>query len=90
MWPMIHIVIQKHLEFIIDSFDYICWIVNCARGVLGALAMKGYTAFPKAQTWLELHHLIVYCLGEYHTSAEMLSAYSTAAAEWANLFTREH
>ena len=32
-----------------------------ARVDLGAMAMKGYSAFPKAPASLELHHQIIYC-----------------------------
>ena len=32
-----------------------------ARVDLGAMAIKGYSAFPKAQALLEPHHQIVYC-----------------------------
>ena len=32
-----------------------------ARVDLGAMAMKGYSAFPKALALLELHHQIVQC-----------------------------
>ncbi len=32
-----------------------------ARGNLGAMAMKGYSAFPKAPALLEPHHQIVLC-----------------------------
>ena len=53
---------------------------------LGAMAMKGYFAFPKALVLLEPHHLI-FCvvsgrsLGEYYPSAEKQSVYFTALAD---------
>ena len=52
--------------------------------------MKGYSTFPKASGLLEPHHQIVYChiqdtcwVGSY-PSAEVLSVYSTAPADWAS------
>ena len=60
---------------------------------LGAIAMKGWSAFPKAPALLELHHQIVYChildtiWGQVSDfSAEKQSVYSTTLADWvANL-----
>ena len=55
----------------------------------GAMAMKGYSAFPKAPASLENHHQIVLChiqdthWGSY-PSAEVQLVYSTALADWAN------
>ena len=53
-----------------------------ARVDLGAMARKGYSAFPKAPALLALHHQIVYLIyrilfGESYPSAEM-QLYSTA------------
>ena len=52
------------------------------------MAMKGYSAFPKALAFLEPHHQIVlYHIkdtrfrGSYHF-AELLSVYSTSPADW--------
>ena len=61
-----------------------------ARLDLGVMAMKEYSAFPKAQALLEPHHQIV----QYHIedarwqggsypSAEMQTVYSAAPANWA-------
>ena len=53
------------------------------------MAMKGYSAFPKAPALLEPHHQIVYChiqdtrRGGSYPSAEEESVYSTAPADWA-------
>ena len=60
-----------------------------ARVDLGAMAMKGYSAFPKAPALLEPHHQIVSChiqdtrWGGSYSSAEVPSVYSTAPANWA-------
>ena len=58
---------------------------NHSRPVnLGVMAMKGYSAFPKAPALLELHHQIVrisypgHSLGDSYPSAEIKSVYSTA------------
>ena len=61
-----------------------------ARVDLGAMAMKGYSAFPKVPALLEPHQQIVYChiqdtrwrVGSY-PSAEKQSVYSIAPADWA-------
>ena len=55
-----------------------------ARVDLRAMAMKGYSAFPKAPALLEPHHQIVSrtLVGGY-PSAEVPSVYSTAPADWA-------
>ena len=60
---------------------------------LGAMAMKGYSAFPKDPALLELHHWIVLCHiqdtrwgMESYPSAEKQSVYSTAPPDWASLF----
>ena len=51
------------------------------------MAMKGYSAFPKAPALLERHHQIVYChiqdtrWGGSYPSAEKQSVYSTAPAD---------
>ena len=47
---------------------------------LGAMAIKGYSAFPKDCLVSYSGHL----LGEYYPSAEMLSVNSAAPADWAN------
>ena len=52
-----------------------------ARVDLGAMAMKGYSAFPKAPALLEPHHQIVQCHIQDTHSGE--SVYSTAPADWA-------
>ena len=52
-----------------------------ARVDLGTTAMKGYSAFPKAQTSLGVisgHSLG----GGSYPSAELQSVYSTALADW--------
>ena len=59
-----------------------------ARVDLGVMAMKGCSAFPKAQETLEPHHhcLVSYpghLLGKSYPSAERQSVYSTAPANWA-------
>ena len=60
-----------------------------ARVDLGAMAMKGYSAFPKAPASLEPYHQIVYChiqdtrWGWSYPSAEVQSVYSTAPADCA-------
>ena len=69
-----------------------------ARVDLGAMAMKGYSAFPKAPTLLEPHHQMKFCDisrtlvrgggggggGERsYPSADMQSVYSTAPADLA-------
>ena len=61
-----------------------------ARVDLGAMAMKGYSTFPKAPALLEPHHQIVLCHiqntrwgGGSYPSVEVQSVYSTAAADWA-------
>ena len=55
--------------------------------------MKGYSAFPKASVLLESNHQIVQCpiqdthwWGSY-PSAEKLSVYSIAPADWTNIHT---
>ena len=61
-----------------------------ARVDLGAMAMKGYSALPKAPAILEPYHQIVYChiqdthCGGSYPSAEMQPVYSTAPANWAS------
>ena len=61
-----------------------------ARVDLGAMAMKGYSTFPKAPTLLEPHHQIFNVIsrtlvgGGSYPSAEKQSVYSTAPADWAN------
>ena len=55
------------------------------------MAMKGYSAFPKALALLELHHQIVLChIQDIHwqgrdltTLTEMQSVYSATPADWA-------
>ena len=69
-----------------------------ARVDLGAMAMKGCSAFPNAPASLEPHYQIVGCHIQdthrgYYPSTEMQSVYSTAPADWAkfpfvNLFPR--
>ena len=60
-----------------------------ARVDLGAMAMKGYSAFPKAPALLEPHHQIVIVIsrtlvgGVSYASAKKQSVYSTAQADWA-------
>ena len=57
-----------------------------ARVDLGTMAMKGYSAFPKAPALLEPHHQIVEC--HIQDTAEVQSVYSTAPApaDWANIY----
>ena len=57
----------------------------------GAMAMKGYSTFPKAPAELEPHHQIVLChirtlVGRWgsYLSTEVQLVYSTAPADWAN------
>ena len=52
---------------------------------LGAIEMKGYSAFPKAPALLKPHHQIVSCYiqdtqmaGDLNPSAEMQLVYTTA------------
>ena len=51
------------------------------------MAMKGYSAFPKAPALLEPHYTIVsypgYSLEVLYPSAEMQSVYYTAPTDWA-------
>ena len=60
-----------------------------ARVDLGAMAMKGYSAFPKAPALLQPHHLMFSVISRHslgggsYPSAEVQSVYSTAAADWA-------
>ena len=60
-----------------------------ARVDLGAMEIKGYSAFPKAQALPECHHQIClmsypgHLLGESYFSAEVQSVYFTAPANWA-------
>ena len=55
-----------------------------ARVNLGSIAMKGYSAFPKAPALLEPHNQIVQChiqgtrCNKFYTNAEMQSSYSIA------------
>ena len=58
-----------------------------ARVYQGAMAIKGYSAFPKPPSLLESHNQIVYCpiqdtrwWGSY-TSAAVQSVYSTAPCD---------
>ena len=58
-----------------------------AKVDLGAMAMKGLSAFPKAPASLEPHHQIVLCHiqdthGGSYPSAEVQSVYSTTPANW--------
>ena len=60
-----------------------------ARVDLGAMVMKGYSAFLKAPASLELHHQIVLyhiqdTRGGSYPSVEKQPVYSTAPADWAN------
>ena len=61
---------------------------------LGAIAIKGYSLFPKAPALLEPHHQIVQChiqdtrWGVLTPSAEKQSVYSTAPADCASLRVR--
>ena len=57
---------------------------------LGAIAMKTYSALPKAPALQKPHHQIVLCHIQdtrgrrgFHPSAEMQSVYSTALADGA-------
>ena len=56
-----------------------------ARVDLGAIAMKGYSAFPKAQTSPSdcFVSYLGHSLGGSYPSAEKQSVYSTAPANWA-------
>ena len=63
---------------------------------LGAIAIKGYSVFPKAPALLEPHHQIVKYhimtlvgVGDY-PSAEKQSVYSTASADWATSSMKLH
>ena len=64
-----------------------------ARVDLGAIAMKRCFGFPKTPASTEVSpsdHLVSYpghSLGVSYSSAEMLSVYSTAPADWANVFS---
>ena len=57
------------------------------RDNLGAMAMKGYSAFPKAPALLEPRHQIVVlsrtlvCGGGSYSAAEKQTVYSTAPAD---------
>ena len=57
---------------------------------LGAMAMKGYSAFPKAPALLETHHQFSVIsghslgVGSYH-SAEVQSVYFIVPANWAKI-----
>ena len=59
------------------------------RVVVGAMTMKGYSAFPKTLVLLEHHHQIVYChildarWRRSDPSADMKSVYSIAPVDWA-------
>ena len=57
---------------------------------LGSMAMKEYSAFPKAPAVLEHHHQIIvsypgHSMGFFYSSAEMQSVYSIAPADWAKV-----
>ena len=59
-----------------------------ARSDLGAMAMKGYSAFPQDPALLEPHHKIVKChiqdtRGGDLTPQQKRSRNSTAPADWA-------
>ena len=58
-----------------------------ARVDLGAIAMKGYSKFPKAPALLEAHYQIVILDtrwgGSYPPPSKVQSVYSTAPAECA-------
>ena len=62
-----------------------------ARVDPGVMAMKEYSAFPKAPVLLEPHHQIVYChvldtcwkRGGSYPSAKIQPMYSSATADWA-------
>ena len=63
-----------------------------ARVDLGAMAIKGYSTFPKAPALLEPHHQIVKCHnqdtcwgGGLTPFAEMQSVNSTAPTDWAKI-----
>ena len=67
-----------------------------ARVDLGAMAIKGYSALPKAPESLEPRHEIVYCHiqdtrmgGGSYSAAEVQSVYSTAPADWAKSKKRD-
>ena len=51
---------------------------------LGALAMKGYSAFSKAPALLEPYHQIVNVISR---TLEMQSVYSIALSEWPIIFS---
>ena len=54
---------------------------------MGAMAMKGYSAFPKAPALMEPRHQFICVIvrilvvEEFYPSAEMQSVYSTAPAD---------
>ena len=57
---------------------------------IGAMAMKGHLAFPKAPALLKSHHQLFSVInrtlvggGGSYPSAEVQSVYSTAASDWA-------
>ena len=58
-----------------------------ARMDLGVMAMKGYSALPKAPAFLYFHHQIVSypgrSLGESYISSKMQLVCSTILANWA-------
>ena len=64
---------------------------------LGAMAMKRYSAFPKAPALLEPHHQIVFVffvisrtfVDWSYPYAEKQSVYSTAPADWATGYSLE-
>ena len=67
-----------------------------ARVDLGAMAMKGYSAFPKTPALLEPHHQMVLVSypghslgGDSYPSAEKQSVYSTAPADWAKFHFKQ-
>ena len=63
-----------------------------ARVDLGAMTMKGCSAFPKAPASLESHHQIIWChiqdthSGESYSSTGGQSVYSTYPTDWVNHF----
>ena len=63
------------------------------RVVLGAIAMKGYSAFPKAPALPELHHQFsvisrtLIWWEESYPFAKMQLVYSTAQADWEKIAT---
>ena len=57
-----------------------------ARVDLGAMAMKGYSAFPKAPASDCLVSYSGHSLGESYPCAEKQSVYSTAPADWAKRY----